>query len=197
MIKNFILLALRNFLKHKLFVIINILGLGTAIACCIVAYLNNKFESDYNKQFDKLDIIYKVNSFRKINDREQRYSLSPATLATVLSNELKEGEYVIRFTRNDANIKYGNEADSKLLNLSLGFADKDFFKMFSFKLKSGSLQNFGDKGNIIITDKTAKKYFGDNDPIGKSLTVFDHKGLPVELNIAAVLEDIPLNSMVI
>lgn len=197
MIKNFILLAFRNFLKHKLFVLINILGLGTAIACCIVAYLNNKFESDYNKQFDKLDIIYKVNSFRKINDREQRYALSPATLATVLSNELKEGEYVVRFTRNGANIKYGNEADSKLLNLSLGFADKDFFKMFSFKLKSGSLQNFNDKGNIIITDETAKKYFGDSDPIGKSLTIFDHKGLPVELNVVAVLEDIPLNSMVV
>jgi len=197
MIKNFILLAFRNFLKHKLFVLINILGLGTAIACCIVAYLNNKFESDYNKQFDKLDIIYKVNSFRKINEREQPYSLSPASLATVLKNELKEGEYVVRFTRNGANIKYGNDADSKLLNLSLGFADNDFFKMFSFKMKSGSLQNFSDKGSIIITDKTAKKYFGNNDPIGKNLTVFDHKGLPVELNVVAVLENIPLNSMVI
>ncbi|RPH32474.1 MAG: ABC transporter permease [Bacteroidales bacterium] len=197
MITNFFLLAFRNFLKHKLFVLINILGLGTAIGCCIVAYLNNKFEADFNSQYTNRDIIYKVNSFRKINDREQRYGISPISLAPLLSNELKEGEFVVRFVATGANIKYGNEADSKIFNQNLGFADKEFFRMFTHKLKSGTLDQFSDKGKIILTEKMAQKYFGKEDPIGKSLTTFDSKGLPVELSVAAVLDNIPLNSMVL
>lgn len=197
MIKNFFLLAFRNYLKHKLFVFINIIGLGVALGCCIVAYLNNKFETDFNKLYENREIIYKVNSFRKINDREQRYSITPSSLAPALTNELKEGIFAVRYISSGIDLKYGNDADSKRFNVRVGFADKDFFKMFSHKLKCGSLEQFSDKGKIIITDETAQKYFGKSDPIGKSFTLFNSKGLPVELSVAAVIEDIPLNSMVI
>ncbi|MHC1705596.1 MAG: ABC transporter permease [Tenuifilaceae bacterium] len=197
MIKNFFLLAFRNFYKHKIFVLINILGLGTAIGCCIVAYLNNKFEADFNIQHKNLDKIYKINIFRQINDREQPYSYSPVSMAPLMSNELTGVESVLRYTTNGANLKYGNDADSKVFEQRVAYADKDFFKMFTFTLKAGNLDQFNDKGKIILTNEIANKYFGDDDPIGKSLIIFDSKGLPVELNVAAVIEKIPLNSMVI
>ena len=197
MIKNFFLLAFRNFYKHKLFVLINILGLGTAIGCCIVAYLNNKFEADFNIQHKNLDKIYKVNIFRKINDREQPYSYSPMSMAPLMSSELIGAESVVRYLSTGANLKYGNDANSKIFEQNVAFADKDFFKMFTFKLKSGSLDQFNDKGKIILTDEIANKYFGYENPIGKSLIIFDNKGIPVELSVAAVIEKIPLNSMVI
>ena len=197
MIKNFILLAFRNFYKHKLFVLINILGLGTALGCCIVAYLNNKFEADFNKNFLNRDKIYKVNVVRQINDREQKYSISPISLAPLIRNDIAGIESVVRYIPTQVTLKYGNEADSKVFNIRSGFADKDFFNMFNFPVKSGSTDQFTDKGNIVITEETAQKYFGDTDPIGKSFTAFDEKGLPVNFNIIAVIREIPLNSMVI
>lgn len=196
MIKNFFLLAIRNFIKHKLFVIINILGLGTAIACCIVAYLNNKFETDFNKQYDKLERIYKVNAFRKINDREQRYGYTPISLGPSVKDELKGVDLTIRFTSSNADLKLGNDANSKVFSVDLGFADKDFFQMFSFKVKAGSINQFADKGKLILTEETAEKYFGKEDPIGKSLTLFDNKGQPTDLTISAVIAKIPKNSMI-
>ena len=81
MIKTYLLLTFRNLIKNKFFVLVNILGLGTTLACCIVAYLNHRFEADYNITHLNLEKIYKVNIFREINDREQRYSISPLTIA--------------------------------------------------------------------------------------------------------------------
>ena len=73
MFKNYILITLRNLWKNKLFVITNILGLGIAIACCIVAYLNYEFNSEFNAFHENGEKIFKVNCFRNVNGNELKY----------------------------------------------------------------------------------------------------------------------------
>ena len=110
MLKSFFLLAYRNIVKNKFYVLVNILGLGATLACCIVAYLNHRFEADYNKTHQNLEKIYKVNIFREVNDRQQRYGISPASLAPALGSSVSGVESVIRFTTNQLSIKAGRIA---------------------------------------------------------------------------------------
>lgn len=197
MLKNYILLALRNFYKHKLFVAINVLGLGVSIACAIVAYLNYEFEADFNKQHQNLDMIYKINVFRHINDREQRYGITPFPLAPLCEGEMPGVEAIVRYSTAGVNLKCGDDADSKVFNQNIAFADKDFFRIFTFKVILGSTDQFFEKGKIVLTDETARKCFGNESPIGKNLTAFDDGGMPHQYSVIAVIEKMPLNSMVI
>ena len=190
------MLAYRNIVKNKFYVLVNILGLGATLACCIVAYLNHRFEADYNKNHQNLEKIYKVNIFREVNDRQQRYGISPASLAPALGSSVSGVESVIRFTTNQLSIKSGNEADSKIFSKNVAFADESFFDLFTFPVIKGSTSTFSDVNSIVISNETAEQYFGNQNAIGESLTLFDENGEPLEYKVIAVLEHIPENSMV-
>lgn len=196
MLKSFFLLAYRNIVKNKFYVLVNILGLGATLACCIVAYLNHRFEVDYNKTHQNLEKIYKVNIFREVNDRQQRYGISPASLAPALGSSVSGVESVVRFTTNQLSIKSGNEADSKIFSKNVAFADESFFDLFTFPVIKGSTSTFSDVNSIVISNETAEQYFGNQNATGESLTLFDENGEPLEYKVIAVLEHIPENSMV-
>ncbi len=196
MLKSYFLLAYRNILKNKFFVLINILGLGATLACCIVAYLNHRFEADYNKTHLNLEKIYKVNIFRDVNDRQQRYGISPASLAPALGTSVAGVESVVRYSSNQLSVKYGNEADSKIFSKNVAFADDDFFDLFTFPVISGSTSSYSDVNSIVISHETAEQYFGNQNAIGESLTLFAENGEPFEFKVIAILKHIPENSMV-
>ena len=112
MIKNFFLLAFRNFLKNKAFVIINVLGLVTALGCCIVAYLNYRFEADYNTMHSNCDKIYKINVKHGIKDHIQNYSISPVSLGPAMASEIPGIDRMVRYARKYLSIRYQeNEKD--------------------------------------------------------------------------------------
>ncbi len=194
--KTFFVLAFRNLLKNKFFVLVNVLGLGATLACCIVAYLNHKFEVDYNKTHLNLDKIYKVNIFREINNREQRYGISPMSLAPALGESSPGLEQLVRFTVAGISLRSGNDENSKIFSQRVAFADNGFFEMFTFPAWMGNTSSFNDVNCIILSDKTAEKFFGDINPVGQSISLFDSKGQPHEFTIGAVLDHIPENSMV-
>ncbi len=200
MIKNFFLLAFRNYLKNKAFVIINILGLGTAIACCIVAYLNYRFEVDFNKTHINRDKIYMVNVVRKINDRMQNYGISPASLAPAMANDVAGVDKICRVIYMGAPIRYeGNGGEPKIFNLRVTFADQEFLNMFTFPLKWGNTESFQDQGKIFLSEETSKKYFGDKNPVGETVTYFNgnnEKNKESTFIIGGVFKKIPENSIV-
>lgn len=196
MLKTFITLAIRSLLKHKFFVLVNILGLGTTLACCIVGYLNHRFEADFNITHQNLDKIYKVNVFREVNERQQRYGISPVSLSPAMGNVVGGVEATVRYTTDQLSVRSGNEADSKIFAKRVAFADKGFFNLFTFPVLWGSTGNFSDVNSIILSDQTAQQYFGDVNPVGESVTLFNSMAQPVELKVVAVLQHIPENSMV-
>lgn len=97
MLKNYFNILLRNWWKDKVYVLINVLGLGVAIACCIVAWLNFRFSADYDRMHQHRDDIYRINTIRQINDEQQEWSFVPVPMTDQIPTELSGIEEVVRF----------------------------------------------------------------------------------------------------
>jgi ABC-type antimicrobial peptide transport system permease subunit len=197
MIKRFFLLAFRNFLKNKAFVAINVLGLGTALGCCIVAYMNYRFEADYNTMHVNLNKIYKVNVKQRVNDQLQNHGISPVSLGPAMASEIPGIDFLVRYTQSRLSIRYKeDENDPKVFTENIGFADKDFFRMFTFPMKWGDSTLFEDQSKILLGEETSEKIFGKQNPIGKVVAVFNEKGKGTEFIVGGVYKEIPHNSIV-
>jgi len=189
MLKNYIKTAFRVLLKNKLYVVINIIGLSVAIACGIVAYLNFQFSQSFDSYHVNKDKIYRLNSYKIINNQREDWAITPLPLASALKENISGVEDYTRIRRGTGIFRY----DEKVFNEVFHYVDKDFFKMFTFPLKYGDKNNLLNKDGIVITSKIAEKYFGNINPVGKriSVTVENKK---TEFLISGVMDDPPLNS---
>lgn len=193
MIKNYFRVALRSFLKNKSFVIINALGLGISLACCIAAYLLLA----YNIEFDSFHADDKVSKIFRIQtvstDKEGKVNKdcqAPIVLPPIASAEIAGIEKYTRFLYGGGSLRYGDES----FNEGLAFADSAFFDMFDFPLVSGSHKFFKDKNSIFLSEELAKKYFGDEDPVGKLMVLTSVNESVIELLVGGVIKKFPINN---
>lgn len=197
MIKNFFLLAIRNYMRNKAFVVINVLGLGIAIGCCIVAYLNYRFDADTNSMHVNRETIYKINVSRYIKDRLQNYCITPISLAPAMATEIAGIDRIVRYSSSNSPIRYDIPGkDAKIFNVGIAFADKDFLRMFTYPVKWGDSTAFEDEGKIILSEEISTKYFGDKNPVGESVTIFNDEGIGTPFIVGGVFKKIPYNSLV-
>ena len=190
MLKNYIKIALRNIKKQKGYSFINIFGLATGMACCIVILLWVFDELSFDSYHKNSNELYRV-------VEEQLYAggqifpvaVTPGPLAAELKNEYPEIKNAFRYTgaprlliRHEENIFY---------EPSIGMADPAIFEMLTFKFLKGNRENaFKSLFSIVLTQTMAKKYFGNEDPVGKALKVENQ----YDLTVTGVIEDIPKNS---
>jgi putative ABC transport system permease protein len=193
MFKNYLLIALRNLLKNKSYVIINTLGLGLALACCITAYLLLAFNIEFdNFHADKkVEKIFKVHThFKEKDGRIVQGIRAPMPFAPAIAEEVAGIERFTRYVGDGGLMRYGDKSFSE----PIFFADSTFFEMFDYPLVKGSTASFKNKHQIIISEKIAKKYFGDEDPVGK-LVVFNFANqIEIEAIVGGVLQKVPLNN---
>lgn len=194
MFKNYLKVTLRNLLKNKVFVSINIVGLGLALACCIVAYINSKFNWSFDECHAQIDNIYKVHSVRDDKGDIREYGRVPFPIADNVMSDIAGVDRVFRyeshvFTARDVQL-------DKVFNTSVTYVDPGFLESFTFDLISGDLDAYHQLENAIVTQEYASKFYGDEDPIGKVLTVFDDTGMSFNFTIAGVVEKAPQNSSV-
>lgn len=194
MFKNYLKVTVRNLLKNKVFVSINIVGLGLALACCIVAYINSKFNWSFDECHAQIDNIYKVHSVRDDKGDVREYGRVPFPIADNVMNDIVGVDRVFRyeshvFTARDVQL-------DKVFNTSVTYVDPGFLESFTFNLISGDLDAYHQLENAIVTQEYASKFYGDEDPIGKVLTVFDDTGMSFNFTIAGVVEKAPQNSSV-
>lgn len=194
MIKNYLLITLRNLAKNKLFIFINVFGMGIAVACCVVAYVNWEFAANWDKSQLNGKQIYRVQFHRNFQDNHERYGTAPMALADHVKHNFKGVSEVIRYQPSYSDIRIGDE----VFGTRMIFADSAYFKVFTYKLKYGTFESFYDKGKVIITDEIARKYFNREDVVGEPLTqiVLGKDGIrrPKEYIIGAVTEKLPENS---
>ncbi|MEM9324334.1 MAG: ABC transporter permease, partial [Bacteroidota bacterium] len=162
MLRNFLKTTFRNILKTGGYFAINLIGLALSLACCITAYLNYKYSANFDKQHANYHRIQKVQINKSIEGAEMPFGMVPLPLGHAVQGELSEVEFSVRFHPSGRVIK----KDEKTFNKRVGFADPDFFQVFTFPFKSGSPNAFGEQGNIILTENAAAVYFGDQDPMG-------------------------------
>ena len=189
MLKNYLSITLRSMMKNKVFIFINLLGLGIAIACCIVSYLN----WDYSRTFDhnhlNSESIYRVQCWHELDGKRNRYAVAPAPLAGIVKQNFTDVDATVRYTTSTSNIRIGND----LFATRVSYADSAFFHLFTFELVDGSFSSFPDKSNIFISEDLAKKYFSASHVAGRHLVQIN-QGAVKEFTIGGVFKVQPLNS---
>lgn len=192
MFTNFLKTTVRNMLRNRAYVIINIIGLGLSLACCIVGYLNFKYAADFDKNHENHTRIYKIQINKTVQNRPIPYGISPLPLGHEIKNDLAGISHTVRYTSTGMVMQQGE----KILNKRIGFAEEDFFEMFTFPFKYGDKKAFLTPGNIILSENTAEVYFGDSDPTGELIKVIQSDGTPKSFVVGGVLEKIPQNSSI-
>ena len=100
MFKNYLLVTFRNLYKNKVYALINILGLGLALAICIVAYFNHMFGYDFDRSHENFEEIYRVTSNRQMQDREQEFGIIPAPLGPEIKKDFPAVSKAARVMRS-------------------------------------------------------------------------------------------------
>src|SRR3989337_4470264 len=105
MLKNFLLITLRNMMKNKLFIFINIFGMGVAIACCIVAYFVYEYDATFDTVHKNGQQIYRVSAVREFDNQVSKYGFAPLPLGTIVDQNFKDVAKSSRFFHSWSNFK--------------------------------------------------------------------------------------------
>ncbi|MBL7698077.1 MAG: ABC transporter permease [Chitinophagaceae bacterium] len=192
MFKSYWKIAFRSLWKNKHVTFINIFGLAIGIACSLLIFLFVQDENSYDRFYKDAQNIHRVvKDF--INDDGSRIpdATSPGPLATAIKRDIPEIEHVTRLFPawgNNRLVKYKN----KKINESRYFrADSTFFDVFNLPFIRGNKKTaLPDAESVVITESIAKKYFNNEDPLGKTL-LFDSEE---PLKVTGVIADVPSNS---
>src|SRR5678816_226662 len=184
-------LAFRNLTRHKTFSFINILGLSIGLASCIIIGLYAFNELSFDKFNTHHSEIYRMNKITNEKGREgYKDAITPGALADELPKQIPEVVAATRFRPwfTEMLVSY----DSIHLKLDdVAYADPSFLKMFSFPLLKGDPNKaLTEPSTAIITEITARKYFGNVNPLGKTLITLNN----IPVRITGVAKDVPNNS---
>lgn len=191
MLKNNLKIAFRTFWKHKAFSFINVMGLSVGMSACLLIAMYVHFELTYDAFHKKADRIYRLATDLKTPSETLNFSISSWAFAPNIKNEFPEVEAFTRLATRNYLVRNG---DLKFKEEKTVFADSTFYKVFDFKLIKGDPQTaLKDQMSVVFTEKSARKYFGDDDPMGKTLLLGDD-GIPA--TVTGVMKDIPENSQI-
>jgi ABC-type antimicrobial peptide transport system permease subunit len=191
MLFNYLKVAFRNLFKNKVYIIINILGMGTALAFCLTIYLLFAYNNEFDDFYKNVSDIVRVHEFKQHASGEiQRFELAPITMGPRIPKEVTGVSDQTRYINWGGNLKH----EDLLFRESIAYVDSNFFDFFKLKFKSGSPSAIKDKNSIFLTEETAKKYFGDEPALNKTMSLHYPGGRSVDLIVAGVFDQIPLNS---
>lgn len=175
--------------KGKFYTIVNILGLAVGLMCTIIIMLWADFQKSYDKFQPDYQKIYQVYEKQSYANGYTLYTYStPGPLSAFLNSKFPEISVSTRYTHGSAVIGMGDRA---FRENGLAFTDSTFFGIFRADFVAGNPKEcLRDKNSIVLTETTAKKIFGNNDCIGKSVRLNGK----VELMVTAIVKDYPKNS---
>ncbi|MEX2235182.1 MAG: ABC transporter permease [Cyclobacteriaceae bacterium] len=195
MIKNYLKVALRSIFRNKLTAFINIAGLALAMACCLLIVLFIKDEWSYDRHHSKADRIYRITRNFLSPDGSVNLHLGHVAppFGPLLKNDFPDFEEVVRTLQNRILVSYQeNGEEKKLFNENNAFfSEPEIFKVFDIPVIKGNPEKgLSDPFQMMLSEKTAKKYFGDQDAVGKSLRV----GNQYDVVVSGVFRDFPAQS---
>ncbi|MCJ7524321.1 MAG: ABC transporter permease, partial [Candidatus Aminicenantes bacterium] len=191
MLKNYLKIAWRNIVRHKGYSFINIFGLAVGIACCVLMMLWISHERSFDRFHANRDSIYRVIKETKTNGKAMLDARTPYPLGPAIRGKVPE---IINYCRyqgfESQSLKYGNKLITLASNLAT--ADPSFFEMFTFPFVQGDPKTaLRGSHSIVLTESTARILFGDEAPLGKTLT---YPGGWGDFEVTGVMRDIPENS---
>ncbi len=191
MIRNYLKITFRNLANHKFYTALNIVGLSIGIASCLLILLYVYNELSYDTFHAKAERIYRVGLNGKIADQEIFTTNTAPVMAFTTVQEFPEVENATRLYVHwdEWVIRYGEKVISEE---KVYFADSTFFDVFSFQLLEGDPATALDEPHtLVLTEDIARKYFGDEPALGKTLLLGSDK---TPHKITGVMENVPGNS---
>jgi putative ABC transport system permease protein len=195
MIRNYLKVALRSILRNKLSSFINIFGLALAMTCCLMIYLFVSDEISYDRYHTNADKIYRVTRNFLSPDGSVNLHLGHVAppFGPLLKNDFPDFKYVARTFQSRFLIAYQeNGEEIKAFNEDNSFyAEPDLFKIFTIPMVEGNAEkSLIDPYTIMLSEETAKKYFGDESAVGKPLKI----GNRYDVVVSGVFKDFPAQS---
>lgn len=188
MFKNYCTIIFRNLWKNKLYTIVNIISLAVGIASIVWGFQTYRNSFSYNNFHKDQKSIFRVLTKVAGNDNLKGYC--PEYLAIMAKNDFPVVKESVRWDSRGLNVKAeGNDP----FEAQAHFTDPQFFELFNFPLIRGT-NNLADKSTVLITQTAAKKFFGETDPLGKTLSFYSDESFKMPLKVTGILKDPPLNS---
>ncbi|MDB5124605.1 MAG: FtsX-like permease family protein [Mucilaginibacter sp.] len=197
MIKNYIKIAWRSLTRQKLYSLINISGLGIGLAVCMLIMLYVTHELSYDKFHANAKRIFALNEHIKMGTQEINMAYTSYASGPIIKQSIPgvAGYMRTRKPFKDVVIESPILANTKFSESKIFFADADFFSFFSFRLLSGGVSNvLSQPFSLVITQDMAKKYFGNENPIGKTLKIKTED--TYQYTVTGVAENVPSNSSI-
>ena len=193
MFQNYLKIALRSLGRSKTHSIINVLGLGLGIAVCLLIVLFVRDEWTFDTFHSKADRIYRVYAREDWGENQQFFATNtPFPMGPALKDNLQEVESQVRINNINAIVKAGENQFTETVMVG----GQEFFRLFDFEVVAGDRESaLSSQGSIVLTRQAAQKYFGNDDPLGKGISV--QLGEQFEdFVVKAVVEDLPVNSSI-
>lgn len=195
MIKNYFKIAFRNLVKHKLYTGINLIGLSLGLGISILIFLFIQHENSFDNFHSKRDRIARLLWESGEYDNVKIGATVPLAAPPILKAKFEDVEKATHFVDTEALLKVEGEQSN---HQDLHIISADFLEIFSFDVLKGAknpFENENESSNIALTEKTAIKYFGSTDVIGKTLLI--QLGVAYEpFVIKSVLAELPANSSI-
>jgi putative ABC transport system permease protein len=192
MIKNYFKIAWRNIVKNKIFSFINIAGLAIGLCCFTLIALFVLDELSYDRYNKKAAQIYRLNSDILFGGTEQKLALTSDAMGPVLKKDYPAVEQYTRFYTSDGP-KQVKKDNAFITEYRVGNADSTLFDVFTLPAVAGDTKTaLNEPNTVVITESTAKKYFGTTDAVGKTLQTSDNNGTTYK--VTAIIRDMPRNS---
>ncbi|MFO7981622.1 MAG: ABC transporter permease [Candidatus Aminicenantes bacterium] len=191
MIKNYLKIALRHIKRHKAYSFLNITGLALGMACCILILFWVQDELATNTFHKKSDSLYLVRNIQHYGSETSREMGSVPAIGPALKAEYPEIINAARFSNGQGEFLF-TSGSTKFKEL-VQKADPEIFQIFTFPLIKGRIEDLFSGPNVmVLSESLAKKYFGRENPLGKTITLNEE----FDFQVVGVMKDIPHNSTI-
>src|SRR5260221_8720818 len=192
MLRNYFKIAVRSLWRTKIHSIINVLGLGLGIACCMLIVLYVRDEWTFDAIHTKADRIFRANVKEDWGENQQFFNTStPFPLGPTLIENFHEIEKEVRIVKFNPQVKVGSNQYTEYVTIG----GQDFFDVFDFEISNGNREALHELSSVVITRFLAKKYFGKDDPINKAISIQLRENYE-EFYVRGVVDEIPTNSSI-
>ncbi|RTL58784.1 MAG: FtsX-like permease family protein [Sphingobacteriales bacterium] len=192
MLKNYLKIAWRNLLKNKTFSLINIIGLASGLACFILIALYVADELSYDRYHEKANRIYRINSDIVFGGNKLNLAVTSDPMGETLKKDYPQVEAYTRLYNSDG-YRMVKKGSQYIREDNVAHADSTLFDVFTIPLIAGEARTaLNEPKTVIVSESTAKKYYGTTDVVGKLLETDEHKSTIYK--ITGVFKDIPHNS---
>ncbi|HTE25840.1 ABC transporter permease [Flavitalea sp.] len=190
MLKNYYKIVLRNLWRYKSYTLINIVGMAIGIAAMVWGYQTYRYSFSYDNFHPDRDNVYRALTRKEGADGIK--GIFPMAAIQAAKNDFAGIQQVLRYDSRGLNAKSDT---GEVFTEQVHFTDASFFDFFNFPIVSG-VKDLKNKGGILITETIARKYFGNQNPVGKIITLYEGEPFALPVTVTGVLKDIPFNSTI-